>query len=67
MGERLKALKSDAVVDILPGRDHGTVLDGRLGAKIDMEMHETLKKNGIVLKPIETLKPEETSKKKAAE
>ena len=63
MGERLKALKSDAVVDIIPGRDHGSVLDSALGQRIDAEIHETLKRNGI---PLEKVKMDDSSKKKTA-
>jgi hypothetical protein len=36
--ESLAKLKSDAVVEIVPGRDHGTILDAKLGERIDREM-----------------------------
>jgi pimeloyl-ACP methyl ester carboxylesterase len=36
--ESLAKLKSDAVVEIIPGRDHGTVLDRNLAKRIDDEM-----------------------------
>ncbi|MFM7315436.1 MAG: alpha/beta hydrolase-fold protein [bacterium] len=53
VGERLKKLKSDAVVEIVPGRDHGTILDRNLSQRIDREMKETLEKNGIKWKSAE--------------
>ena len=36
--ESLAKLKSDAVVEIIPGRDHGSVLDANLAERIDREM-----------------------------
>jgi pimeloyl-ACP methyl ester carboxylesterase len=36
--ESLAKLKSDAVIEIVPGRDHGTVLDRNLAKRIDQEM-----------------------------
>jgi hypothetical protein len=36
--ESLARLKSDAVVEIIPGRDHGTILDVELARRIDREM-----------------------------
>ena len=36
--DSLASLKSDAVVEIVPGRDHGTVLDRNLAQRIDREM-----------------------------
>ena len=36
--ESLARLKSDAVVEIIPGRDHGTILDRDLAERIDREM-----------------------------
>jgi hypothetical protein len=36
--DSLKALGSDAVVEIIPGKDHGTVLDADLAARFDREM-----------------------------
>jgi pimeloyl-ACP methyl ester carboxylesterase len=34
---------SDAVIEIVPDRDHGTLLDAKLAERLDREMHETLK------------------------
>lgn len=53
VGERLKKLKSDAVVEIVPGRDHGSILDRNLSQRIDREMKETLEKNGFKWKSAE--------------
>lgn len=61
VGERLKNLKSDAVVELVPGRDHGTILDLKLADRIDREMKSTLKQNGIDWTPV----PGRTSKKAA--
>jgi S-formylglutathione hydrolase FrmB len=36
--ESLAKLKSDAVVEIIPGRDHGSILDAKLAERIDREM-----------------------------
>ena len=36
--ESMAKLKSDAVVEIIPGRDHSTVLDQELARRIDREM-----------------------------
>jgi S-formylglutathione hydrolase FrmB len=36
--ESLAKLKSDAEVEIIPGRDHGSVLDAKLAERIDREM-----------------------------
>ena len=36
--DSLARLKSDAVVEIIPGRDHGTVLDHELARRLDREM-----------------------------
>ena len=36
--DSLASLKSDAVVEIVPGRDHGTVLDRNLAQRLDREM-----------------------------
>jgi S-formylglutathione hydrolase FrmB len=36
--DSLAQLKSDAVVEIIPGRDHSTVLDRKLAQRIDREM-----------------------------
>jgi pimeloyl-ACP methyl ester carboxylesterase len=37
--ESLAGLKSDAAVDIIPGRDHSTVLDRNLAQRLDREMN----------------------------
>jgi hypothetical protein len=37
--DSLAKLGSDAVVEIIPGRDHGTVLDTKLAQRIDREMN----------------------------
>jgi pimeloyl-ACP methyl ester carboxylesterase len=37
--ESLTKLKSDAVVEIVPDRDHGTLLDPQLAKRLDREMH----------------------------
>jgi hypothetical protein len=37
--ESLANLKSDAFVEIVPGRDHGTILDRNLAQRIDREMN----------------------------
>lgn len=57
VGGRLKKLKSDAVVEIVPGRDHGSILDRNLSQRIDREMKETLEKNGISWKKAENAAP----------
>jgi S-formylglutathione hydrolase FrmB len=36
--DSLAKLESDAVVEIIPGRDHGTILDAKLAQRIDGEM-----------------------------
>jgi S-formylglutathione hydrolase FrmB len=36
--ESLAALKSDAVVEIIPGKDHSSILDAALSARLDREM-----------------------------
>ena len=36
--ESLEKLGSDAVIEIIPGRDHGTVLDPELAHRLDREM-----------------------------
>jgi pimeloyl-ACP methyl ester carboxylesterase len=38
LGESLKKLGSDAVVEIIPGKDHGTLLDGKMRKRIAEEM-----------------------------
>ena len=40
LGERLKALGSDAVVEIFPGKDHGSLMDRNLRNRIASEMTE---------------------------
>lgn len=57
VGQRLKELKSDAVVELFPGRDHGSILNKALSDRIDREMHETLEKNGLHLKKAENSGP----------
>jgi hypothetical protein len=37
--ESLARLGSDAVVEIIPKRDHSTLLDANLAERIDREMH----------------------------
>jgi S-formylglutathione hydrolase FrmB len=37
--ESLARLGSDAVVEIIPGRDHSTVIDQKLTSRLDREMH----------------------------
>ena len=39
----LENLKSDAVVELVPGRDHGSLLDGALRARIAREMAEAFR------------------------
>lgn len=38
--ESLEALKSDAVIEIVPGRDHGNLVDTALAARFEREMRE---------------------------
>jgi dienelactone hydrolase len=38
LGESLKKLGSDAVVEIVPGKDHGTLLDPKMRKRIAEEM-----------------------------
>jgi pimeloyl-ACP methyl ester carboxylesterase len=40
--DSLARLGSDAVVEIIPNRDHGTVLDGNLARRMDREMKEAV-------------------------
>lgn len=64
MARRLKELGSDAAIEIVPGKDHGTVLTQELNRRSDDELHATLRKNGIQVKR----KPvEQAPKAKAAE
>ena len=44
--DSLKALGSDAVVEIVPGRDHSSILDAELAARFDREMNDALKHPG---------------------
>jgi S-formylglutathione hydrolase FrmB len=44
LGESLKKLGSDAVIDIVPGRDHGSLLDTAMRERIAREMAETFNK-----------------------
>ena len=46
--ESLARLGSDAVVEIIAGRDHGTVLDAQLSQRLDREMNAA-----VGLKPLE--------------
>ncbi len=41
--ESLRELGSDAAVEIVPGRDHGTVLDAKLASRFDREMNATVR------------------------
>jgi pimeloyl-ACP methyl ester carboxylesterase len=41
--ESLAKLGSDAVVEIVPDRDHGTLLDPQLAKRLDREMHAVVK------------------------
>jgi hypothetical protein len=43
--ESLRELGSDAVVEVVPGRDHGSLLDGRMRQRIAREMAETFRRN----------------------
>jgi S-formylglutathione hydrolase FrmB len=43
--ESLTKLGSDAVVEIVPGRNHGTLVDAKLRARISKEMGEAFRKN----------------------
>src|SRR5262249_8476272 len=44
LGESLKKLGSDAVVEIFPGRDHGTLMDRKLRERIAREMAEQFRR-----------------------
>ena len=46
LGDSLKNLGSDAVVEIFPGKDHGTLMSSALRERIAREMMETFKKGG---------------------
>jgi len=41
--ESLARLGSDAVVEIVPGRDHGTLMDPELAQRLDREMHTAVR------------------------
>ncbi|MBX6311528.1 MAG: enterochelin esterase [Isosphaeraceae bacterium] len=43
--ESLQALGSDAVIEIFPGKDHGSILDAALAARLDREMKEAVQKD----------------------
>jgi hypothetical protein len=43
--ESLATLKSDAVVEIIPGKDHSSILDAELTARLDREMKAALNRN----------------------
>jgi hypothetical protein len=40
--ESLATLQSDAVVDVIPGKDHSSILDAALAARLDREMQAAL-------------------------
>jgi hypothetical protein len=42
LGESLAALESDAVVEVIPGKDHSSILDPGLAARLDREMKAAL-------------------------
>jgi S-formylglutathione hydrolase FrmB len=52
----LEKLGSDAAVEVVPGRDHGTVLDAALGRRLDGEMRRA----------VSALRPDLAPKEKAA-
>ena len=41
--ESLTKLGSDAIVEIVPNRDHGTLLDPKLAQRLDREMNAAVK------------------------
>jgi len=45
LGERLKSLGSDAVVEMFPGKDHMNLVDKKLQRRIMLEMTEAFRKN----------------------
>jgi pimeloyl-ACP methyl ester carboxylesterase len=59
--EALAKLQSDAVVEIIPGRDHSTVLDRELAKRLDREMTATvspfLDPKGPQAKPVASAAP----------
>jgi hypothetical protein len=42
--ESLEKLGSDAAVEIMPGKDHLTLLDAKMAARLDREMREMLER-----------------------
>ncbi len=44
LAESLERLGSDAVVEVVPGKDHGSLLDHDLARRIDREMHDAVSK-----------------------
>ena len=45
--QSLEKLGSDAEVEIIPDKDHGSILDAALAERIDRGMNETLTRNGV--------------------
>jgi hypothetical protein len=45
LGQRLQSLGSDAVVEIFPGKDHGSLMTRSLRKRIKMEMTDAFRKN----------------------
>jgi len=45
LGQRLKGLGSDAIVEMFPGKDHMNLLDSRLRSRIEREMSQQFWKN----------------------
>ena len=41
--QEAEALKIDAAIEVLPGKDHGNILDTKLAERLDAEMHAALK------------------------
>jgi hypothetical protein len=58
LGESLAALKSDAVVEIIPGKDHNTILDAELAARLDREMKAVLMQQ---IRPSDAIAPPSTT------
>lgn len=44
LGESLKKLGSDAVVELFEGKDHGSIMDAKLIERINAEMHQAINK-----------------------
>jgi hypothetical protein len=62
--ESLAALGSDAVVEIIPGKDHSSILDAALSARLDREMKAALNRESNPASdaiPIPTLDPLQNS------